>query len=76
MVKQIENKTKELIKKYAEYRGALDERITFEILLEVYKDAKKKARATYKREMLEYITAVDSGKIEKGVPIVIAELSI
>jgi len=35
MNKKIENKTKELIQKYAEYRGAIDERITYENLLEV-----------------------------------------
>lgn len=74
-MKQINNETKELIKKYAEYRGAMDERLTFEILLEVYIAATKKARANYKREMIEYIDAVDSEKIQKGVPIILAELS-
>jgi hypothetical protein len=74
-MKQIENTTIELVQKYAEYRGHLDERITFDILLEVYKNADKSERAIYKREMKAYIEAVDSGKIEKGVPIVALELS-
>ena len=74
-MKQIENKTKELIKKYAEYRGATDERLSFELLLDVYKLATNTERASYKREMNTYIKAVDEGKIKKGTPIVMLELS-
>jgi hypothetical protein len=75
MNKKIENKTKELIQKYAEYRGAIDERITYENLLEVYLSADRNAKQVYKREMVAYIKAVDEGKLEKGLPIVVAELS-
>ena len=74
-MKQIENKTKELIQKYAEYRGATDERLSFELLLDVYKLASNTERALYKREMTTYIKAVEEGKIEKGTPIVMLELS-
>ena len=73
-MKQIENKTKELIKKYAEYRGATDERLTYELLLDVYKLANNSERALYKREMTTYIKAVEDGKIEKGTPIIALEL--
>jgi hypothetical protein len=74
-MKQIEKTTISLIKKYAEYRGALDERLTYDILLEVYTNADKKDRAIYMKEMKTYISAVESGKIEKGVPIEVLELS-
>jgi hypothetical protein len=75
MNKKIENKTKEMIQKYAEYRGDKDERITYENLLEVYISADRNNRSIYKREMVAYIKAVDEGKLEKGLPIVISELS-
>jgi hypothetical protein len=75
MNKKIENKTKEMIQKYAEYRGDKDERITYENLLEVYISADRNMRSIYKREMVAYIKAVDEGKLEKGLPIVVAELS-
>jgi len=74
-MKQIENKTKELIQKYAEYRGKLDERLSFELLLDVYKNASQNERAVFRREMQNYIKLVDEGKLEKGLPVVVSELS-
>ena len=64
-----------LIKKYAEYRGNLDSRLTADLLLETFIAADPTTRAKYIKEMKEYIKLVDEGKLEKGVPLEVLELS-
>lgn len=64
-----------LIRKFAEYRGKLDERITEELLLETFVAADKQTRVKYVKEMKEYIKLVDEGKLQKGLPLEVLELS-
>jgi len=72
---KIRKQIEELIFKYAEYRGALDERITVSNLLAAYLGGSTTDRRNYIKEMRIYIEAVDNGKIEKGLPLVVGELS-
>jgi hypothetical protein len=64
-----------LINKYAKYRGELDKRLSADLLLEVYLAASPEDRRKYVKEMNVYIKAVDEGKISKGVPLEVLELS-
>jgi hypothetical protein len=70
----IKKKTLEKIKKYAELRGALDERLKESILVEIYEKASNKERVLFNKEMDTYIKAVESGSIQPGMPITVATL--
>lgn len=70
----IKKDTIEKIKKYAKLRGATDQRLQEDILIEVYTNANNRERSTYIKEMNLYIDAVESGKIQAGQPIVLATL--
>ncbi len=64
-----------LINKYADYRGKLDSRLTVDILVETFIAADQPTRSKYIKEMKDYIKLVDEGKLEKGVPLEVLELS-
>jgi hypothetical protein len=64
-----------LINKYAEYRGNLDSRLTVDLLVETFIAADQPTRIKYTKEMKQYIKLVDEGKLEKGVPLEVLELS-
>jgi len=68
-------KTKDLIVKYAEYRGKFDDRLTLDLLIRTFSEANAKERGQYIKEMKTYIELVDSGKLEKGLPVVVSELT-
>jgi hypothetical protein len=70
----IKKETIEKIKKYHKLRGALDERLKADILIEIYTKATNRDRILYNKEMNRYIEAVESGKIEPGQPYVLATL--
>lgn len=72
---KIRKQIEELIFKYAEYRGHMDERINVSTLLAAYLGGSKTDRRNYIKEMRTYIEAVDSGKLPKGVPFIVSELS-
>lgn len=71
MIKQA---TIDKIKKYAELRGATDDRLKADILIEVYQNATTQDRISYNKEMDRYIKAVEDGDILPGQPVVVAML--
>lgn len=70
----IKKTTLDKIKKYHKLRGALDERLREDILIDIYTKATNRDRVLYNKEMDKYIDAVESGKIEPGQPYVLATL--
>ena len=53
----------------------MDSRLTVDLLVETFIAADQPTRIKYTKEMKQYIKLVDEGKLEKGVPLEVLELS-